>query len=46
MTVSEMFFDHFSLLNEAWKADADAITFLFFALAAVASFSGAKKASA
>ncbi|MER0447760.1 hypothetical protein ABR738_24960 [Streptomyces sp. Edi4] len=46
VTVSEMFFDHFSLLNEAWKADADAITFLFFALAAVASFSGAKKASA
>ncbi|MGW1866911.1 hypothetical protein ACWCPS_15285 [Streptomyces mauvecolor] len=45
VTVSEMFFDHFSVLNEAWKADADPLTFLFFAIAAVASFSGAKKAA-
>ncbi|MEV5278702.1 hypothetical protein [Streptomyces sp. NPDC051994] len=45
VTVSELFFQHFSLLNEAWKADADPLTFLFFAIAAVAAFSGAKKAS-
>ncbi|GAA1302085.1 hypothetical protein OHU11_18040 [Streptomyces sp. NBC_00257] len=44
VTVSELFFDHFSLLNEAWKADSDFISYLFFAVAAVAAFSGAKKA--
>lgn len=46
VTVSEMFFDHFGLLNDAWKADSDFISYLFFAVAAVAAFSGAKKASA
>lgn len=45
VTVSEMFFDHFGLLNEAWKADSDFISYLFFAVAAVAAFSGAKKAA-
>ncbi|MCX4730070.1 hypothetical protein ACIA74_05890 [Streptomyces sp. NPDC051658] len=45
VTVSELFFDHFSLLNEAWKADSDFISYLFFAIAAVAAFSGAKKAA-
>ncbi|MCX5142324.1 MULTISPECIES: hypothetical protein [unclassified Streptomyces] len=45
VTVSELFFDHFSLLNEAWKADSDFISYLFFAVAAVAAFSGAKKAA-
>ncbi|MFE7625989.1 hypothetical protein [Streptomyces sp. NPDC057509] len=44
-TVSELFLDHFSLLNEAWKADANFVTYLFFVIAAVASFSGAKKAA-
>ncbi|MCX5102794.1 hypothetical protein OG887_25030 [Streptomyces sp. NBC_00053] len=44
VTVSELFFDHFSLLNEAWKAESDFISYLFFAVAAVAAFSGAKKA--
>ncbi|MFD7529039.1 hypothetical protein ACFV8E_15830 [Streptomyces sp. NPDC059849] len=44
VTVSELFFDHFSLLNEAWKADSDFISYVFFAVAAVAAFSGAKKA--
>ncbi|MFD7621457.1 hypothetical protein [Streptomyces sp. NPDC059802] len=45
VTVSELFFDHFSLLNEAWKADSDFISYFFFAIAAVAAFSGAKKAA-
>ncbi|MFH8471334.1 hypothetical protein [Streptomyces sp. NPDC018000] len=45
VTVSELFFDHFGLLNEAWKADADPLTFVFIAVAAVAAFSGAKKAA-
>ncbi|MEV0919085.1 hypothetical protein AB0I93_33155 [Streptomyces sp. NPDC049967] len=46
VTVSEMFFDHFSVLNELWKGDSDFISYLFFAVAAVAAFSGAKKAAA
>lgn len=46
VTVSELFFDHFGLLNDAWKADSDFISYLFFAVAAVAAFSGAKKAAA
>ncbi|WP_069171117.1 hypothetical protein [Streptomyces griseus] len=45
VTVPEMFLDHFSLLNEAWKADSDVISFLFFAIAAAAAFSAAKKSS-
>ncbi|MFV5998181.1 hypothetical protein ACNPQM_38880 [Streptomyces sp. NPDC056231] len=43
VTVSELFFDHFGLLNEAWKADADPLTFVFIAIAAFAAFSAAKK---
>jgi hypothetical protein len=42
---SKVFFDHFDVVQEAWKADADPITFLFFAIAAFAAFSGAKKAA-
>ncbi|MGW0189187.1 hypothetical protein ACWDV7_25965 [Streptomyces sp. NPDC003362] len=42
----EMFTDNFSLLTDAWKETADAMTFLFFAIGAVAAFSGAKKAAA
>ncbi|MFF2008193.1 hypothetical protein ACFVWY_03830 [Streptomyces sp. NPDC058195] len=45
VTVSELFFDHFSLLNEAWKADSNFLTYVFFAIAAVAAFSGSKKAA-
>ncbi|MEU9315444.1 hypothetical protein [Streptomyces sp. NPDC048295] len=45
VTVSELFFDHFSLLNEAWKADSNFLTYVFFVIAAVAAFSGAKKAA-
>ncbi|MEV0489312.1 hypothetical protein [Streptomyces atratus] len=42
VTVSELFLDHFGLLNDAWKADAGPLTFVFIAIAA---FSGAKKAA-
>ncbi|MGW1166627.1 hypothetical protein [Streptomyces sp. NPDC002550] len=43
---SEVFFGHLSLVQEAWKKDADPLTFLFFAIAAFAAFSGTKKAAA
>ncbi|THA69201.1 hypothetical protein E6P78_12255 [Streptomyces sp. A0958] len=46
VTVSELFFDHFGLLNEAWKADSNFLTYFFFVIAAIAAFSGAKKAAA
>ncbi|GAA0605654.1 hypothetical protein [Streptomyces crystallinus] len=46
VSTSELLFEHLSLVNEAWKADADAMTFLFFAIAAFAAFSGSKKAAA
>ncbi|MET8469963.1 hypothetical protein ABZY90_02660 [Streptomyces sp. NPDC006422] len=46
LSVPELFFDHFSLLNDVWQQDSDAMTFLFFALAAIASFGAAKRASA
>ncbi|MET7544195.1 MULTISPECIES: hypothetical protein [unclassified Streptomyces] len=45
MPLSEVFLDHFSELNSLWKADIDPIGFLFFALAAFAAFSSAKKAT-
>lgn len=43
VTVTELFFDHFDLLNEAWKSDADFLTFVFFLIAAVASVGAARK---
>ncbi|WP_328310847.1 hypothetical protein OG432_12635 [Streptomyces sp. NBC_00442] len=46
LSVTELFTQHFSDLNHVWKDDADPLTFLFFLIAAVAAFSGAKKASA
>lgn len=46
VSFSELFFQHFGLVQDAWKADADPLTFVFFAIAAFAAFSGAKKASA
>jgi hypothetical protein len=42
---SEVFFQHLSVVQEAWKADADPLTFLFFAIAAYVAFTGAKKAA-
>ncbi|MEU4929437.1 hypothetical protein AB0G54_23420 [Streptomyces yokosukanensis] len=46
MGFSEVFFQHFDVVQQAWKQDADPLTFLFFAIAAFAAFSGAKKAAA
>ncbi|MEV5608247.1 hypothetical protein [Streptomyces sp. NPDC052225] len=46
VSVTDLFLDHFSLLNEAWKADSDFISYLFFVIAAIASVGAARKASA
>lgn len=46
VSASELLFQHLGLVNDAWKADADPMTFLFFAIAAFAAFSGSKKAGA
>ncbi|WP_405613478.1 hypothetical protein OG292_14045 [Streptomyces sp. NBC_01511] len=43
--VTDMLFDNFSLLTEAWNESKDVTTFLFLALAAFAAFSGAKKSA-
>lgn len=42
---SEVFFHHLDVVQEAWKKDADPLTFVFFAIAAFAAFSGTKKAA-
>ncbi|MFJ8926612.1 hypothetical protein ACIRLA_08580 [Streptomyces sp. NPDC102364] len=44
-SVPELLFQHFNWVHEAWKTDSDPMTFLFFALAAVASFGAAKRAA-
>jgi hypothetical protein len=45
VSATEVFFDHFDLLTGAWSESKDFMTFLFFALAAFAAFSGARKAA-
>ncbi|MFC9704344.1 hypothetical protein ACFTWD_27025 [Streptomyces sp. NPDC056943] len=45
VSATELFFEEFGLLTEAWNEGKDAMTFLFFALAAFAAFSAAKKAA-
>ncbi|MFJ9245925.1 hypothetical protein [Streptomyces sp. NPDC101776] len=45
VSFGKVFFDHFDVVQDAWKADADPLTFAFFAIAAFAAFSGAKKAA-
>ncbi|MDO0926173.1 hypothetical protein QQY24_12325 [Streptomyces sp. TG1A-8] len=42
----ELFFHHFDLVQKVWRADADPLTSVFFAIAAFAAFSGAKRAAA
>ncbi|MFF4358734.1 hypothetical protein [Streptomyces sp. NPDC001604] len=42
---NEVFFQHLSVVQEAWKTDADPLTFVFFAIAAYVAFTGAKKAA-
>ncbi|AOR32559.1 hypothetical protein BFF78_17150 [Streptomyces fodineus] len=46
VSFGELFFQHFDIVQQAWKDNADPLTFLFFAIAAFAAFSGAKKAAA
>ncbi|MCI3276106.1 hypothetical protein [Streptomyces cylindrosporus] len=45
VSFTEVFFQHFDVVQEAWKADADPLTFVFFAIAAYVAFTGAKKAA-
>ncbi|MEV6424079.1 hypothetical protein [Streptomyces sp. NPDC051662] len=45
VSTTDVFLDNFGLLTEAWNEGKDIMTFLFFALAAFAAFSGAKKAA-
>ncbi|MEU2504363.1 hypothetical protein ABZ621_06570 [Streptomyces sp. NPDC007863] len=45
VSFTEIFFEDFGGLTEAWSEGKDAMTFLFLALGAAAAFSGAKKAS-
>ena len=42
---NEVFFQHLSAVQDVWKEDADPLTFVFFAIAAFAAFSGSKKAA-
>ncbi|MEU8524143.1 MULTISPECIES: hypothetical protein [Streptomyces] len=42
---AEMFFQHFDLLTQAWNESKDPMTFLFFVLAGVGAFGGARKAA-
>ncbi|MET9725776.1 hypothetical protein [Streptomyces zaomyceticus] len=46
VSATDLFLEEFGLLTEAWSETKDGLTFLFFAIAAFAAFSGAKKASA
>ncbi|MET7340192.1 DUF1427 family protein [Streptomyces sp. NPDC087866] len=43
LSVTDIFFDHFSDLNKVWKEDSDFLSFVFFAVAAVVAFSTARK---
>ncbi|MEU2561703.1 hypothetical protein ABZ626_20545 [Streptomyces longispororuber] len=45
MSFTDIFVDHFDVLQKAWKEEADAMTFVFFAIAAVAAFGSAKRAA-
>ncbi|MER5523951.1 hypothetical protein ABT075_04955 [Streptomyces sp. NPDC002677] len=46
VSFSELFFQHFGVVQDAWKEETDPLTFLFFAIAGWAAFSGARKAAA
>ncbi|GAA0304872.1 hypothetical protein GCM10010302_49370 [Streptomyces polychromogenes] len=45
-TLSEIVFDHFSLVQEAWTEELGPLTILFFALGAYAAFQTARKTAA
>ncbi|MBM9619866.1 hypothetical protein [Streptomyces zhihengii] len=42
---TDVFFDQFSLLTEAWSEVADGMSYLFLAIGAITAFGGAKKAN-
>ncbi|MGW1063202.1 hypothetical protein ACWD4F_01580 [Streptomyces aureus] len=44
LSFSTIFFDHFDAVQEGWKADADPLTFVFFAIAAYVAFQSTRKA--
>ncbi|MFE4962217.1 hypothetical protein [Streptomyces sp. NPDC056660] len=46
VSFSELFFQHFGVVQDAWKEESDPLAFLFLAIAGWAAFSGAKKAAA
>ncbi|MEU6770941.1 hypothetical protein [Streptomyces sp. NPDC046759] len=46
VSFNEVFFQHLDVVQEVWKKDADPLTFVFFAIAAFAAFSGTRKAAA
>ncbi|MFF8411401.1 hypothetical protein [Streptomyces omiyaensis] len=46
VSATDIVFQEFGLLTQAWSEGKDAMTFLFLAIAAFAAFSGAKKAAA
>ncbi|MEU8792014.1 hypothetical protein [Streptomyces sp. NPDC048643] len=41
---NELFFDHIDWVQDAWKSEADPLTFLFFAIAAYVAFQSTRKA--
>ncbi|MFE5791804.1 hypothetical protein ACFQ8C_04415 [Streptomyces sp. NPDC056503] len=45
VSATDIIFEEFGLLTQAWSESKDAMTFLFLAIAAFAAFSGAKKAA-
>ncbi|MFJ3900541.1 hypothetical protein [Streptomyces sp. NPDC090025] len=45
ISVGTILTDHLDAVQALWKEDLDPLTFLFFALAAFAAFSGSKKAA-
>lgn len=45
-SATKLLTDHFGLVQEAWKTNADFLTYAFIAIAAFAAFAGAKKAAA
>ncbi|MFF8533452.1 hypothetical protein ACF07B_16055 [Streptomyces sp. NPDC015532] len=44
LSFSTIFFDHFDVVQQAWKDGADPLTFVFFAIAAYVAFQSARKA--
>ncbi|MEU9141254.1 hypothetical protein AB0D33_35815 [Streptomyces sp. NPDC048404] len=44
LSFSTIFFDHFDVVQQAWKDEADPLTFVFFAIAAYVAFQSARKA--